>query len=137
VVDEFESAATDSVAVHGGQVIKFIGDEVLFVAPTLDVGVDIALDLLERDEDAPEVRCGLAFGPTVGLGGDVFGPTVNLAARLTSVARPGRLLLPHDLSEQLDDRADLVVKRVGRKLDLKGIGSTRVATVTRAEPHDS
>jgi adenylate cyclase len=132
LVDEFESAATDSVAAHGGQVVKFIGDEVLFVAPSLDVGVDIALDLVDRADDAPEVRCGLAFGPTVGLGGDVFGPTVNLAARLTSVARPGRVLLPQDQSEQLGERTDLVVKRVGRKYDLKGIGSTRVASVVRA-----
>ena len=137
VVDEFETAATDCVATHGGQVVKFIGDEVLFTAPTLDVGVDIALDLVDRDPDAPEVRCGLAFGPTVGLGGDVFGPTVNLAARLTSVARPSRVLLPHDLAEQLEGRDELVVKRVGRKYDLKGIGSTRVATVTRGEPLDA
>ena len=134
VVDEFETAATDCVARHGGQVVKFIGDEVLFTAPGLATAVDIALDLVDRGEDSPGVRCGLAFGPTVGLGGDVFGPTVNLAARLTSVARPGRVLLPHDQAGQLDGRDDLVVKRVGRKYDLKGIGSTRVATVARVAP---
>ena len=134
VVDDFETTATDVVATHGGQVVKFIGDEVLFVAPTLAAGAEIALDLVDRDPDAPPVRCGLAFGPTVGLGGDVFGPTVNLAARLTAVARPGRVLLPLDASELLVGHDRVAVKRVGRKYDLKGIGSTRVATVTRSEP---
>jgi len=134
LVERFESRSADIVVSAGGRLIKTLGDEVLFVAPTLAAGAEIALDLVDRDPDAPPVRCGLAFGPTVGLGGDVFGPTVNLAARLTAVARPGRVLLPLDASELLVGHDGVAVKRVGRKYDLKGIGSTRVATVTRSEP---
>ena len=55
----------------------------------------IGLELVEerqRDEDFPELRVGLAWGPAVARLGDVLGPVVNVASRLTSTSRPGRVL---------------------------------------------
>ena len=43
----------------------------------------------DNEDRYPEVRAGVAYGDVVSRLGDVFGPTVNIAARLTSVARPG------------------------------------------------
>ena len=97
VIDTFEAVAFDVVSSHGGRVVKLIGDEVLFVVDTLDEAVDAGLELIERlDEvdDMPPVHCGVAFGPTITVGGDVFGPTVNLASRLTKVARAGSIAVP-------------------------------------------
>ena len=97
LVEHFEDETTRLVVAAGGRVIKTIGDEVLYVADEAGAGVDVALELTARGEDAddafPRVRAGLAFGSVTSRLGDVFGPTVNIAARLTSVARPGTVLV--------------------------------------------
>jgi adenylate cyclase len=135
LIDRFESISFDVVAHSDGRVVKLIGDEVMFVAPTLVGAVDIALALQEQmgeQGDMPTLRCGLAVGPTVEVGGDVFGSTVNLASRLTAIAKPGAVLVPRDQAQTLDGVAGLTVRPVRRRYDLKGIGDTRVSTVGRA-----
>jgi adenylate cyclase len=134
IIDAFETAAFDVVSARGGRVVKLIGDEVMFLADTLEDGVDIGLDLLDRLADRPEpvqLHCGVAFGPTITVGGDVFGPTVNLASRMTDVARRGKVVIPREHLLAVEDRADLETHRVRRVFDLKGIGRTRLATVNR------
>ena len=92
-LEAFESDAAQLVVEHGGRIIKNIGDEVLIVADDPAAGADIALELTRRgadeDDEFPPVRAGLAYGEVVNRLGDVFGPVVNIASRLTSVARPG------------------------------------------------
>jgi adenylate cyclase len=134
LVDEFEETAFDAVSARGGRAVKLIGDEVMFVADSLPVAVDIGLDLAERlsaIDDMPRIHCGIAFGPAVTVGGDVFGPTANLAARLTAVARAGTLVIPQTASAQLAGRVDVDIVAVRRTFDFRGIGKTRVATVSR------
>lgn len=96
-IEQFEDAATGIVVDHGGRVIKTIGDEVLFVSDDPVGAAEIALRMTERglaeDDSFPLVRAGLAHGPVLSRLGDVYGPTVNIAARLTSVARPGSVLV--------------------------------------------
>ncbi len=97
LVEVFEAEATRAVVAVGGRVIKTIGDEILYVVDDPAAAVVVALALADRGEDEvdafPRVRTGLAFGQVTRRLGDVFGPTVNIAARLTSVARPGTVLL--------------------------------------------
>ncbi|GAA5140772.1 hypothetical protein GCM10023340_01450 [Nocardioides marinquilinus] len=124
-VERFEATVTGLLTEAGGQVIKNIGDEVLLTADDPTAVADVLLELVRRgaddDDPFPGVRAGLAHGEVVRRLGDVFGPTVNLAARLTSAARPGTVLVDrgvHDaLREQRPD--DLVLRRV-RRLSLKG-----------------
>jgi adenylate cyclase len=96
-LEGFENATLDIVGQHGGRIIKNIGDELLIVADTAQDAADIALELTRRgedpDDDYPAVRAGVAYGEVVTRLGDVFGPVVNIAARLTSVARPGSVLI--------------------------------------------
>lgn len=95
VVEGFESVCSDLVAARGGRVIKTLGDSVLFVVATPRVGVDVASDIVEQigaDPALPDVHVGLATGPVVMRLGDVFGPPVNLASRLTGVARRNRVI---------------------------------------------
>jgi adenylate cyclase len=96
-IETFEDETTALVVAQGGRIIKNIGDEVLFVADDTRAALDVALELCRRGSDAddpfPEVRTGLAHGETVRRLGDVYGETVNVAARLTSVARPGSVLV--------------------------------------------
>lgn len=132
VIDTFEAVAFDVVSTHGGRVVKLIGDEVLFVVDDLDRAITAGLELIDRlaeFEEMPPVHCGVAFGPTITVGGDVFGPTVNLASRLTKVARPGSIAVPRKGNESLLDRDDLDVRKVRRTYDLKGIGRTSILAV--------
>ena len=96
-IEYFEAECSAVVNDHGGRVIKNIGDEVLFVADDLTTAADVALVLTARgaddDDDFPVVRAGLAYGEVVARLGDVLGPTVNIASRLTSIARPGTVLV--------------------------------------------
>jgi adenylate cyclase len=109
-LEHFEDEATGLVVDHGGRIIKTIGDEILFVADRVSDAAEIALVMAERgadDQDRfPEVRAGLAHGNVVSRLGDVFGPTVNIAARLTSVARPGTVLVDRGVYEELSGRAE-------------------------------
>ncbi|HWU31834.1 MAG TPA: adenylate/guanylate cyclase domain-containing protein, partial [Marmoricola sp.] len=103
-VERFEADVSGVVVDHGGQVIKTIGDEVLFVLDDPREAVEVGLILTARGSDSddafPAVRVGIAYGNVVRRLGDVFGPTVNIAARLTSVGRPGTVIVDqgvHDL----------------------------------------
>lgn len=135
LIDDFEATAFDVVSSLEGRVVKLIGDEVMFVAPTLADGVRIALTLGERlaeIDGMPKIQCGVAIGPTVTVGGDVFGTTVNLASRLTGIARSGTVVVPRSAADQLGDEPGLVVRSSRRNYSLKGIGETRIAVVGRA-----
>lgn len=103
-IERFEAEVTGAVVDHGGRVIKTIGDEVLFVVDDAREAVEVGLTLAARGSDEsdsfPAVRVGIAYGSVVRRLGDVFGPTVNIAARLTSIGRPGTVIVDegvHDL----------------------------------------
>lgn len=139
VIDTFEADAFDVVSTHAGRVVKLIGDEVMFVVDDFDVAVDAALDLVTRLADAPgmpPVHCGIAYGPTITVGGDVFGLTVNLASRLTSIARPGSIAVDRSGAEHLLDRHDIDVRKVRRSYDFKGIGKTHILAIRPAGTDD-
>jgi adenylate cyclase len=125
-LERFEDATTALVTEHGGRIIKNIGDEVLFVADDTRGAVDVALELVRRgadeSDDFPAVRAGVAHGGTVRRLGDVYGETVNIAARLTGVARPGTVLVDrgaHDALVEPDPPGDLSFRRL-RRLSVKG-----------------
>jgi adenylate cyclase len=104
-IEYFEAECSGLVVDHGGQVIKNIGDEVLFVAEDVARAAEAALTMTGRgadpDDAFPEVRAGLAYGDVVSRLGDVFGPTVNIASRLTSIARPGSVLIDRGAHDAL------------------------------------
>ena len=141
-VDRFEQDTTTLVVDHGGQVIKTIGDEVLFTVddPAAAVTVALALGARGADEDDPfpAVRAGVAHGPVVRRLGDVFGSTVNAAARLTSAARPGSVLVDAGVHEALagDDADDASWRfRRVRRVQAKGFSHLEAWRV-RARPED-
>ncbi|MDQ6688071.1 MAG: adenylate/guanylate cyclase domain-containing protein [Actinomycetota bacterium] len=122
VVEEFESRALEIITAHRGRIIKTIGDEVLFAADAPDEAASIALELVEShrdDADFPQLRVGLAWGEVLSRLGDVFGPVVNVAARLTSTAKPGRVLVDRSLADALADDAGFRLRRM-RRTSVKG-----------------
>ncbi len=109
-LEAFESAALDTVIERNGRIIKNIGDELLIVTDTAEDAAAIAVELTRRgaddDDDFPSVRAGVAYGEVVTRLGDVFGPVVNIAARLTSVARPGSVLVDRGMYAALTGSED-------------------------------
>ncbi|MFF8970666.1 adenylate/guanylate cyclase domain-containing protein [Streptomyces sp. NPDC014995] len=104
LVEAFETTAADLVAARGGRLIKTLGDEVLYAADDAGTAADIALRLVEtmsNDETMPELRVGMAFGTVTTRMGDVFGTTVNLASRLTSIAPRDAVLVDSAFAEEL------------------------------------
>lgn len=96
LVELFESRCADVVAVQHGRVIKSLGDSVLFVNDDPIRAYDTAegiINVIGRDPRMPDVRVGLASGSVVTRLGDVYGPPVNMAARLTAVARKNRIII--------------------------------------------
>lgn len=123
VLDAFEALATEVTGARGGRIVKTLGDEVLFVAHEPVDGVEIALGLLagaRRSAGLPALRVGLASGPVVLRMGDVFGQTVNIASRLTSVARPGSVLVDEQLADALSGRPDRYRLRALRAVSVRG-----------------
>lgn len=106
LVEKFESRCADVVAGQRGRVIKSIGDSVLFVNDDPIAAYDTAegiINVIGRDPRMPDVRVGLASGPTVMRLGDVFGPPVNMAARLTAVARRNRVIIDAETAALLPE----------------------------------
>lgn len=133
LIDRFQAVATEVVGSQHGRVVKTVGDEVLFVTERAADGAEIALQLVERLEDEeslPELRIGLAVGSVVTRFGDVYGEVVNIASRLTTHARPGRILIDRNLASMLehDDRYRV---RHRRPLSVRGYRHLQPFGLTR------
>ncbi|MEV0379968.1 adenylate/guanylate cyclase domain-containing protein [Nonomuraea sp. NPDC050643] len=127
LVEGFEARASDVVATHGARLVKTLGDEVLFTAPTPAQAAAIALDLVETDE----LRVGLAYGPVVPMMGDVFGTTVNFAARLTAIAKAGTILVDPELAAGLDGHDGYVLHKIRRR-PARGLGVVQPYVLRRS-----
>ncbi len=106
LVEVFESRSHEVVSRRRGRVVKTLGDSVLFMAPTPEDGVETAWDIVQvigGDKRLPDVRVGLVTGSVVLRMGDVYGPAVNLAARLVAVARRNRVITDGPTAERLPE----------------------------------
>jgi adenylate cyclase len=89
------------------QLVKTIGDAVMVASGDSGPMLDFALDLLDaaedEGEDFPQLRAGAALGRAVTRAGDWFGRPVNLASRVTQIARPGSLLVERELRDAVPE----------------------------------
>ena len=117
--------------------IKSIGDSVLFVNDDPIRAYDTAegiINVIGRDTRMPDVRVGLASGSVVMRLGDVFGPPVNMAARLTAVARRNRVIIDAATAELLPDgpvRDPAAARAAGARLRARRAGR-RTPALTRS-----
>ncbi|SMX68234.1 Adenylate and Guanylate cyclase catalytic domain-containing protein [Brevibacterium sp. 239c] len=133
LVQEFQGMAYNIVATGGGRVIKTVGDEVFFAAETPMSGAEIAMTLMERvtaAEDLPQARVGFVWGRVLSRLGDIFGSSVNLAARLTAVADPGTIFTDEDTARVLS-ASDAYVFERRESLSLQGLGETGIGEMKR------
>ena len=100
--EEMASAAAEPPV----RLVKMIGDAAMMVSPDPEAMLEAASRLIEaaeaEGEQFPVLRAGLALGPTVTQAGDYYGRAVNLASRITGVARPGSVLVDAATKEAVD-----------------------------------
>ena len=114
---DFARLALTAAVSSGARLVKLIGDEAMFVAGSAEQAASIARSLvLAAHDDArlPDVRIGLGAGEVLVRDGDVFGPTVNRAARIVNIAEPSTVLVDGEVAAHLPD--DAVVARGARIL---------------------
>jgi adenylate cyclase len=90
------------------RLVKTIGDAAMLVSREVPPLVEAALELVaaaER-EDLPALRAGIAHGPATVRAGDFYGNSVNLASRVTGVARPGSVLCTEDVRDAAAEQFD-------------------------------
>jgi adenylate cyclase len=89
------------------RLVKLIGDAAMLVSPDPPALTEAALSLVEaadaEGEDFPPLRAGLAYGAAVGQGGDYYGHPINLASRITEVARPASVLASEEATKAIGD----------------------------------
>ena len=122
----------EAVRPFGGRLVKLLGDGVLVRFDSAMGAVDGTLALLEAlpASELPTGHAGVAAGPLILRDGDVFGRTVNLAARLSDAAVDGALLVPAPLVADLS--ADRLAFEPRGAIALQGIGRLEVVAITRA-----
>jgi adenylate cyclase len=105
---------------HGGVPVKWLGDGVMVHYREPAGAVRSALGLVAQLPEAglPPAHVGVAAGPVVAQGGDYFGRTVNLAARIAAHASAGQVLVSQRVAEAAPP--DGVVFTDAGEVELKG-----------------
>jgi adenylate cyclase len=121
VASRLAELATDVTAAPV-RLVKTIGDAAMFVSPEPGPLVSVALSLLSAAEqaDLPSLRAGVACGTALQRAGDFYGHAVNLASRVTGVARPGAVLCTEEVRDAAPEDFDW---SFARKHKLKGMSS--------------
>jgi adenylate cyclase len=106
---------------HDGKVVKWLGDGVMFHFREPTGAVVAALEMVDAISAAglPPAHVGLDTGPVVFQGGDYFGRTVNLAARIGERAAPGQVLVTQEIVDRVATDG-LAFEPIGA-VELKGV----------------
>ncbi len=134
LLERFEAVAAETIAQNRGRIIKSLGDEVLYVADDPLDAAEIALSLVEvaeSDEQLPSLHAGVASGSVLWRFGDVYGSTVNIASRLTGLARSGTVLVDLEMAAHLKGEERFTVRRV-RPATVRGFVNLQPALLRRA-----
>jgi class 3 adenylate cyclase len=132
LLDAFEQRVVQATATDDDvTVVKFLGDAAMFVATNLRPLIDVLLLLSAEndDEDQVPIRAGVARGEVLLREGDYYGTPVNIAARLTDLARPWSLLADESLRDDLETHYE--IKRI-RPTRMRGLGAQRPLVVRAA-----
>lgn len=103
-----------------GRPVRWLGDGGMFVFPAPEAAVRASLEATEQASSIglPPTHTGIHCGPVVFQDGDIYGRTVNIAARLSSAAAAGEVLISGPAAQQLPD--GVALDDLGM-LDLKGL----------------
>ena len=128
MIDECLGLMRSVIGRYAGRVIKTIGDEVMCVLPDADSGHLAATDMQVKVAALPAVsnvkraiRVGFHVGPVIEDSSDVFGDTVNMAARMAGLARGMQIMTTLATVERLSPMLRGSTRRIAA-LSVKGKG---------------
>ena len=134
IASRLEALAGDSVE-PGVRIVKTIGDAVMLTGSEPEALLRSVLSLCDavdaEGERFPQVRCGIAFGPAAERDADLYGHAVNLASRVTGIARPGSVLTTEEVREAADDGFHW---SFAGERKVKGVGEVKLFRARLAEP---
>ncbi len=106
---------------YGGEPVKWLGDGVMFFFRDPGQGVLGALDMVEGVDahELPPAHVGIHAGPVIFQGGDYYGRTVNIAARIAEYARPGEVLVTREVVDATEGTS-VTFTPIG-PVELKGV----------------
>lgn len=101
LVRAHNAAVREALKAHGGTEIKHTGDGIMASFPSARGAIEAAVAIQRRlsDSDGPRVRIGLNAGEPVAEERDLFGTSVQLAARVCNEAKPGQILVSNVVRE--------------------------------------
>jgi class 3 adenylate cyclase len=106
---------------HEGQLIKVIGDEIMALFPSADESVRAACSMQENitqyaatNQLQLGLRIGLNYGPVIIENDDIFGGTVNAAARMVAFAQSGQIITGQDTVEALSENLQTQTRPIER-----------------------
>lgn len=114
---------------HAGKAVKFLGDGVMFWFRDPGAAVRASLEMVDgaRSAGLPPAHVGVHAGPVLFQGGDYFGRTVNVAARIADYARQGEVVVSQEVVDAASD-ADVSFVAIG-PVELKGVSGPVVLHV--------
>jgi adenylate cyclase len=121
VAGRLASLVNDISRARGGRPIRWLGDGGMFHFREPRMAVIAGLDMVERAPavDLPPAHVGIHTGPVVSQDGDVYGRTVNLAARIASYAQAGQVIVSEETAHR-SDHHELRLEPLG-PIHLKGV----------------
>jgi adenylate cyclase len=136
LVELLQTVSRETVTRYSGRVVKFLGDAVLAEFPSAELAVFSAAALSRQYEQQSAsigqgglVRVGVHLGDVaVAPDGDVYGDTVNAAARIQEAAAPGQVVVSQDIRRQLRSRPGFRFEDLGQH-SLKGFGPIELHAV--------
>ena len=115
VLGRFEELVSQALGGHGPP-IKWIGDEAMFGFPDPATALRLLGRLIPACRSEPRIpltRTGLNHGPVLRRSNDLFGSTVNVAARIAALASPGQLLATRAVAD-IAAESGIVVRDMGK-----------------------
>src|SRR5262250_2054523 len=116
--------ADPKIKEHRGRIVKTTGDGLLIefasVVDAVRCAVEVQREMAERNVDVPsdrriEFRMGINLGDIIRDGRDIFGDGVNIAARLETLAEPGRICVSRVVRDQVRDKVDFAFADLGEQ----------------------
>lgn len=105
---------------RGGRTVKRLGDGLLLTFPGPEAAVLAGLELVAIEPGPLRLRAGLHFGEVLSVPDDVIGHVVNVAARVTEMAKGGEVLVSVDARDEMSDVKGVAFSRARRR-HLKGL----------------
>ncbi len=119
LVDEFARAVQAELPGVGGEHVKTVGDALMLRVPEPGDAVRLGLWITRKamgGHQAPSVRVGCNHGSAVERGGDYFGATINVAARVSALAGGGEVLVTGPTAALAPDLEGVLYESRGRQV---------------------